>query len=99
MAAIGFVTYPEWSGAVLGKSSKPVAVTNSEARLVTLSVTGMTCSGCATNVKNALLATPGVSKVEVSFDEKKATVALDQKANATKGDLVKSVESIGYGAN
>lgn len=102
VAAIGFVTYPDWSGPLFGKRSKPASgleVTVGGAQLVTLNVTGMTCAGCATNVKNALLANPGVIKADVSFDDRKATVMLDPESKTTKDDLVKSVANIGYGAN
>ena len=44
---------------------------------VTLSVQGMTCSACPLTVKQALKKVPGVSKTDVSFENKEAVVSFD----------------------
>lgn len=46
-------------------------------RTVTLAVKNMTCASCPYIVRKTLAAVPGVSKAEVSFDEKTATVTFD----------------------
>lgn len=44
----------------------------------TYSVKGMTCSGCATNVRKALESVPGITKVEVLQAGGKAVVTMDK---------------------
>lgn len=43
-------------------------------RIVTLEVSGMSCSGCATRVRDGLAALPGVSGVVVRHDQHRAYV-------------------------
>ncbi|GIW40306.1 MAG: hypothetical protein KatS3mg076_0883 [Candidatus Binatia bacterium] len=64
---------------------------------VRLHVEGMTCGGCAAAVRVALGRVDGVRKVEVSFEEKAATVVYDP-AKTTPEALVEAVEKLGYGA-
>lgn len=47
----------------------------------TYSVKGMTCSGCAANVRKALEAVPGITKVEVLQQEGRAVVSMDKHVN------------------
>jgi copper chaperone len=63
--------------------------------ITTLSIAGMTCNNCVRHVGDALRALPGVTAVEVSLPERRASV--------THGDiepavLVAAVESAGYDA-
>lgn len=48
----------------------------------TYHVSGMTCGGCASSVKNRLSAAPGVSSVVVDLANKKAEI--------TSSDLIKA---------
>lgn len=62
---------------------------------VTLSVPGMTCPVCPITVKKALSRVEGVSKVDVSFENRKAVVSFDDaKTNVQK--LTKATEDAGY---
>lgn len=45
---------------------------------IELTVTGMKCGGCESNVKGKLAALAGVSKVEASFKDKLVSVEFDE---------------------
>jgi copper chaperone CopZ len=60
----------------------------------TLSITGMTCSGCANTVKRVLSRLPGVTRAEVDHTSGRATVS----GTARPEDLVAAVRAAGYGA-
>ena len=62
---------------------------------VTLAVPGMTCAACPITVKTALTKVDGVTKAEVSFENREATVTFDDtKTNALA--LTKATEDAGY---
>ena len=44
---------------------------------VTLGISGMTCGGCVRSVTNVLTALDGVSKADVSLENKSAVVEFD----------------------
>lgn len=59
----------------------------------TLTIEGMSCMHCVNRVKGALEAVAGVSHVDVSLEEKKATV----EGERLKEDALKAaVEDAGY---
>jgi P-type Cu+ transporter len=49
---------------------------------------------CASTVQNALRAVRGVTKAEVSFEEKRARVW----GTATPEELIEAVDTVGFGA-
>lgn len=59
-----------------------------------LNIEGMSCQGCVRHVTKALEAVEGVKAVEVSLENKNATVSSDQEINTEV--LVKAVENSGY---
>lgn len=62
---------------------------------VTLAVPGMTCAACPITVKTALTKVDGVTKAEVSFENREAIVTFDDtKTNALA--LTKATEDAGY---
>ena len=61
-------------------------------------VGGMTCEGCAVVVENAIAAVPGVQSVAVSFEKKKAEVAVDADPRAIGRQITQAVEAAGFGA-
>lgn len=80
--------------------SAPSALQQPETRRsssIWLSIEGMTCASCVRSVEQAVLKTPGVEACEVSLAEASAHVTLDP-ALASTTDLLRSVESAGYGA-
>ena len=62
-----------------------------------LAVDGMTCNGCVRSVTNAIARVPGVSKVDVSLADKRATVDYDPAA-ANPEALVAAVVDAGFSA-
>ena len=60
-----------------------------------LSITGMKCQGCVSNVDKALKAVSGVSSATVSLEENSASVTGD----VTAAELIKAVEGAGYQAS
>ena len=61
----------------------------------TLDVPTMDCSVCPITVKKALSGVSGVSKVEVNFDKKEATVTFDD-AKTSVNALIKATTDAGY---
>jgi periplasmic mercuric ion binding protein len=61
----------------------------------TVDVPTMHCSVCPITVKKALSGVSGVSKVEVNFDKKEATVTFDD-AKTSVNTLIKATTDAGY---
>jgi len=59
-----------------------------------LTITGMTCSGCASSVTRVLSRVPGIVRAEVDFAGARAVV----EGSAGPEALVAAVEAAGYGA-
>lgn len=63
----------------------------------TIHVEGMMCAHCQNHVQKALAAVDGVTQVEVSLEEKRATVTLSKEVSDQT--LIAVVEAAGYGAH
>lgn len=59
---------------------------------VVLSVSGMTCAGCASTVMRVLSRVPGVADVKVDFAAGRAVV----KGKGRPEDLIAAIETAGY---
>jgi mercuric ion binding protein len=64
-------------------------------KTVTLSVPGMTCAACPITVKVALTKIPGVSKADVSYEKRQATVFFDDTKTNTAA-LTRATADAGY---
>ncbi|GLZ89352.1 mercury ion transport protein periplasmic component MerP [Metapseudomonas resinovorans] len=62
---------------------------------VTLAVPGMTCAACPITVKKALIKVEGVTKAEVSYENREAIVTFDD-AKTNVQALTKATEDAGY---
>lgn len=62
---------------------------------ITLSVPGKTCAACPITVKAALTKTPGVSKVDVSYEKQQAIVFFDD-AKTNIAALTRATANAGY---
>ena len=60
-----------------GQTATSVADDISDSRHLTLKISGMTCSSCASGIKYELERLNGVSKAEVSFYQSRATIIYD----------------------
>jgi periplasmic mercuric ion binding protein len=65
------------------------------AKTITLSVSGMTCAGCAGHVEKALQKVEGVEKTEVNFDKQEAVVTYDDAKTGVEA-LTKVTDVAGY---
>lgn len=65
------------------------------AKTVTLSVPGMTCAAYPITVRKALTKVDGVSKAEVSYDQRQATVTYDDVRTSIEA-LTKVTTNAGY---
>ena len=61
---------------------------------VVLSINGMHCGGCAGKVKAALSACEGVTEVQVSFEDSKASVHVEDGTDTHV--LIEAVKKLGY---
>ena len=93
---IGVATYPNW-GASLTRPRAVNAVA-APASVVTLHVSGMSCSACAVSIEKELRAVPGVSGAQVDFEAAKATVQLTTP-HPDPQIFVAAVEKAGYHAS
>jgi len=92
---IGVATYPNWGAALARlRAVNAVAV---PASVVTLRVTGMSCSACAASIENELRAVPGVSSAQVDHVKAEATIQLTT-SRPDPQNLVAAVEKAGYHA-
>lgn len=62
---------------------------------VTLAVPGMICAACPITVKKALTKVEGVTKAEVSYENREAIVTFDD-AKTNVQALTKATEDAGY---
>ena len=65
------------------------------ARIVTLSVPGMSCAACPITVRKALEKVPGVTKVKATYEPKEAVVTFDD-AKASVEQLQEATRNAGY---
>ncbi len=64
-------------------------------KTVTLSIDGMHCDGCASNVQLLLERQPGIRKASTSFKDKQARILYDPQA-LTEDQLIRMVERGGF---
>jgi len=62
---------------------------------LTLNVKGMTCGGCASSVTSVLQKIAGVSSVEVSLEQNRATIKYDP-AKAKPAQFKAAIEDAGF---
>jgi copper chaperone len=62
-----------------------------------IKVEGMSCGGCVKSVTNVLSALPGVTKAEVSLEEKCARVEYEA-GRVTREDMKRAIIDAGFGA-
>ncbi len=97
------VMLPYYYGPLRAAFDKPQQPTSPAAQPVQLStvelkVSGMTCSGCAVSVRNALLEIPGVASASVDHETGRTTVQYDPR-KASTAQLVETVNKTGFKAS
>ena len=61
---------------------------------IELTVSGMSCGGCAASLQMALLAQSAVSQARVDFGSRKAVI----ESELSKGELIALIEAQGFNA-
>ncbi|CAH9018020.1 mercury resistance system periplasmic binding protein MerP [Candidatus Nitrosacidococcus sp. I8] len=64
-------------------------------RIITLSVSNMTCAACPITIKKALSRVDGVSKIDIAFDKHEAVVTYDD-AKVDVQKLTETTKNSGY---
>lgn len=76
------------------KNAEPIS---GAGRTASIAVEGMTCASCVARVEKAIRAVPGVMSASVNLATERADIHFDAAANPA--DIVKAIESTGYGAS
>ena len=61
---------------------------------IELTISGMSCGGCAASLQKALLAQSAVSQAQVDFASSKAII----ESELSKGELIALIEAQGFNA-
>lgn len=91
--ALAFMFFPQWSTLLIGASQ----TTGMNKDVVVLDVSGMTCSGCAPAIQEALSSVLGVRTATVDFETSRATIHLEDSTTAVS-DLIEAVQKAAYNA-
>ncbi|MBL4797314.1 MAG: mercury(II) reductase [Oleispira sp.] len=62
--------------------------------MIILSIQGMTCTRCATHIREVLEAINGIKHAEVSYEQAKAEIMADDSVNVA--DIIDAIKSLGY---
>lgn len=87
--AVGLATFPTWSAYAL--RNRPAIAAGGET--VRLTVSGMTCTGCARGIEKSLMKVSGVLSVAVDFDRTEAVVHIEPVVSKEK--LLEAVKAAG----
>ena len=91
---VALATYPSW-GVRSAPQRAPIVMAAAD-QVVVLDVDGMTCTECEAEIQHELEREPGVRRAHVSFEARRATVALAQRIPTEK--LTAAVARAGYRA-
>src|SRR5690625_442947 len=98
LVLLAFPYYAEQFYPEARAESRPSSVAAAEAGpTARVSITGMTCAGCAAHVETALASAEGVTGWEVSYERAEAVVRYDPERTTAEG-IREAVASTGYGA-
>lgn len=100
---VALVTFPYYYAPLraafdTARQTTTAAVKPAQLSTVELKVSGMTCSGCAVSVRNALLETPGVTAAEVDVESARAKVQYDE-SKASSARLIEAINKTGFKAS
>ena len=62
-------------------------------------VEGMDCASCVNKIETALARLPGVSEVSLNFASQNLDLTLDPASATQRGDIVGTIESLGFGVS
>ncbi|OJW77737.1 MAG: hypothetical protein BGO69_01855 [Bacteroidetes bacterium 46-16] len=79
-------------------SNHKVSVFSQEQQTIIISIKGMTCEGCVTNVKKTLNSLQGVTKFEVSLGDHQAKISYNAK-EILPDTVIAAIDELGYKAH
>jgi len=94
---LGFAAFPNYVGYLLGGAETSVSAQSTQVTR-SYAITGMTCEGCSTHVKEAVEEIPGVTLADVSYEKATLRVHLDPDARVTDAQIIAAVKALGYHA-
>lgn len=94
VSAGAITTRPALASAAGAESGAPIAALDT----VTLRVEGMTCGGCTLATRKVLERLDGVTKADVSYEQKTAVVIYDP-AKVTTAQMIQAVATLKYTAS
>jgi copper chaperone CopZ len=65
-------------------------------RTLVIPVSGMSCEGCATTIRESLEKLPGVRDVAVSVEKAEARLTVDGWSETTRENVEDAIEAAGY---
>ena len=89
-------SFPFYSQVFINSTSAQTANANN-LKTIQLSVSGMSCQGCANNIMLTLSRTDGIVKDTVVFATKTATVTFDEKIISLQ-QVIQTIDNIGFTA-
>lgn len=95
--AVLMLSFPSYAHIFYSNQEKAEEVFIEEANIemITLGVSGMTCSGCEGHIEHAVNELPGVMETEASFESATATVKFD-KTRSSLEEVMAAIKSTGY---
>lgn len=93
---IGFALFPNYVSALLGGTESAAVTAEGPVMTSVYVIEGMTCEGCAANVRAAVERLPGVLGVEVSYPDRTATLKSRPGAGPTDAQIEAVVSEFGY---
>jgi len=95
LLALGFLTFPSYVVALIGESEDGPAVASRMNQAI-IRVEGMTCSGCAVAVAEAIRTVPGVRVINVDYHQAHAVVGVARPGDVPTHAILRALKVAGY---
>jgi copper chaperone CopZ len=97
---IAMAAFPKYVAYLMPKAPVvQITETVSNQTTASIDIEGMTCEGCAVNLRNTLVKVPGVLDATIQYDEGSAAIRFDPSAPPETTDLANAIEGLGYNAD
>lgn len=95
--ALLMLSFPSYAHILYPKSDKTESAIfqDADVEMITLGVSGMTCTGCEGHINHALDELPGVIEAKANYKEANTTVKFD-KSKSTIEDIKAAINGTGY---
>lgn len=94
LAAV-LLTFPSYAHIFYPDSTTSSVTAESNITQLNLEIKGMTCTGCEEHIEHAASGVDGVTYIDASFEEGKATIQFDQTI-ASEQEVIDAVNATGY---